>query len=75
MKIVIERHRCVGNARCNAIAPNLYPLDDVGYIDSDGFDVPEGQETDARNGARACPERIIRTVDDPSGKDWPPQED
>lgn len=73
MKIVINREGCVGHARCQAVAPDLYPLDDVGYIETAGFDVPQGMETLARNGAKACPEKIIRTVDDPSGKVWPPQ--
>ncbi len=72
MKIVIDRKNCVGHARCQAVAPELYPLDDLGYIDSDGFDVPAGMEAAARNGAKACPERVIRTVGDPGGKDWPP---
>jgi ferredoxin len=72
MKVIIERAKCVGHARCHTIAPDLYPLDDLGYIDSDGFEVTAGQEEAARNGARACPERIIRTQNDPSGKDWPP---
>ena len=73
MKIIIDRRGCVGHARCEALAPELYPLDESGYIDSDGFDVPEGQEALARRGARACPEKIIRTVNDPTGQDWPPE--
>lgn len=73
MKIVIDRPACVGHARCQAVAAELYPLDDAGYIDTDGFDVPQGQEGAARRGARSCPEKIIRTVNDPSGKDWPPE--
>lgn len=64
MKIRIEKHRCVGNARCWAVAPDLYPLDDDGYIATEGFDVPEGQETPAKRGARACPERIIEIIED-----------
>jgi ferredoxin len=72
MKIVIDRQACVGHARCRAVAADLYPLDDSGYIDTDGYTVPEGEEASARRGARACPEKIIRTVNDPSGKDWPP---
>jgi ferredoxin len=59
MKIKIDRKRCAGNARCAAVAPSLFPLDDNGYIASDGFEVPPGQETLARRAARACPERII----------------
>ncbi len=71
MKVIIDRANCVGHARCQAVAPDLFPLDDLGYIDSDGFEVPEGMEEQARKGARACPERVIRTIGDPAGKDWP----
>ena len=63
MKIVIDRSRCVGHARCAAIAPELYILDDDGYIANDGFDVPEGQEALASRDARACPERVISVVE------------
>jgi ferredoxin len=62
MKIKIDRARCVGHARCAIVAAELYPLDDSGYIDTDGFDVPEGQEALARRGARSCPERIIEVI-------------
>jgi ferredoxin len=64
MKIHIEKSKCVGNARCAAIAADLYPLDDDGYIATEGFDVPAGEEQRARRGARACPERIIHVEDD-----------
>jgi len=59
MKIRIEKAKCVGNARCAAVAEDLYPLNDEGYISVDHIDVPEGKEALARRGARACPERII----------------
>jgi ferredoxin len=64
MKIRIEKAQCVGNARCHAVAGHLYPLDDNGYIATDGFEVPPGEEALARRGARACPERIIFVVED-----------
>lgn len=64
MRIRIDKARCVGNARCWAIAPDLYPLDDEGYVSTEGFDVPEGQEAPARRGARACPERVIEIIAD-----------
>jgi ferredoxin len=64
MKIRIDKARCVGNARCWAIAPELYPLDDEGYIATEGFDVPPGQESLARRGARACPERVIEVIEE-----------
>jgi ferredoxin len=59
MNIRIEKQKCVGHARCAAVAAELYVLNDEGYIETDGFEVPAGQETLARRGARACPERII----------------
>lgn len=60
VKIRIDKARCVGNARCWAIAPEF---DDDGYIAIEGFGVPEGQEALARRGARACPERVIEVLE------------
>jgi ferredoxin len=64
MKIRINKAGCVGNARCAAVAPDLFPLDDDGYIAVTEVDVPPGQEALARRGARACPERIIVVEED-----------
>jgi ferredoxin len=64
MKIRINKAGCVGHARCAAIAPELFTLDDDGYIAVTEIDVPPGQEALARRGARACPERIITVEDD-----------
>lgn len=73
MKIRVEKAQCVGNARCQAVAPQLYALDDDGYIATEGFDVAEGDERAARNGARACPERIIFVIEDDGEQTWPPR--
>jgi len=59
MKIRIDKAACVGNARCAAVAEELFPLDENGYIAVDEIDVPPGKEELARSGANACPERII----------------
>jgi ferredoxin len=59
MKIRINKAMCVGNARCAAVAPQLFPLDDDGYISGEEIEVPAGMEELARRGAKACPERII----------------
>ncbi len=76
MKVRIKKGECVGNARCQAVAPDLYPLDDEGYIEIDGFDVAADQEKAALNGAKACPERIIFVIEDDNGEErqlWPPE--
>lgn len=75
MKVSIRKGECVGNARCQAVAPALYPLDDEGYIDAEGFDVAAGEEKAALKGAKACPERIIFVIEDDNGEErqiWPP---
>lgn len=59
MKIRIDKKSCVGNARCAAVSPELFPLDEDGYIAVEEIEVPPGMEQLARRGARACPERII----------------
>lgn len=64
MKIRINKSACVGNARCAAVAPDLFPLDDDGYIAVEEIDVPPGMEEQARKGAKACPERIIIIEDE-----------
>ncbi|MDO6414466.1 ferredoxin [Sphingomonas sp. BIUV-7] len=73
MKIRIEKAQCVGNARCHAVADHLYPLDAEGYVATEGFEVVEGEEKLARNGARACPERIIVVLDEDGTQSWPPR--
>lgn len=64
MKIVVAKEKCVGHARCHAVAEDLFPLDDSGYIAVTAFDVTPAQESLARRGARACPERAITIVED-----------
>lgn len=68
MKIRINKSACVGNARCAAISPELFPLDDDGYIAVEEVDVPPGMEQLARRGARACPEKIIVIEEDETQK-------
>jgi ferredoxin len=59
MKIRIDKPKCVGHARCAAVSPELFLLDDEGYIAVEEIEVPPGMEELARRGARACPERVI----------------
>jgi len=58
-RIKVDRSRCVGHARCAAVAPALFKLDSEGYIATDGFPLDKNDEALARRAARACPERII----------------
>jgi ferredoxin len=59
MKVELLEGKCVGHARCAAVAPEIYELDDNGYLIQGVKQVPAGQEMAASRGARACPERAI----------------
>lgn len=63
LKIIARRERCAGHARCAATAPEIYSLDDDGYIAFAEKDVPPGREQEAARGARACPERVLSLVE------------
>ncbi|HLM06233.1 MAG TPA: ferredoxin [Blastococcus sp.] len=62
MKIVVDKARCSGHARCAAAGPDLYELDDLGYNALTELEVPAGMEKQAQDGAAACPERAITLV-------------
>lgn len=60
MKVTVDRSICTGHARCHALGPDVYELDDNGYNALDGeAEVPPGLEQQARDGADGCPERAI----------------
>ena len=63
MKVIVDSEMCQGHGRCNALAPEVFPLDEVGYCAITELDVPPELEAAARTGAGACPERAI-TIED-----------
>ncbi|OAA27385.1 ferredoxin [Frankia sp. EI5c] len=64
MRIVVDRALCVGHARCHALEPDLFPIDDLGYVDVTDPELPAAdQAARARRAAAACPERALRVVE------------
>lgn len=60
MKLVVDRDRCQGHARCQAIAPELFEVDDVEQKSRVKADpVPPPLEEAARRAVRNCPEGAI----------------
>lgn len=59
MRIHVDTDRCSGHARCRALAPDVYELDELGYNVTPVTEVAPGLEEAARRGADACPERAI----------------
>ena len=64
MRIKVDTSRCVGHARCFAIAPEVYELNDDGYNVTEERDVAPQLELAARRGAKACPERVITIIEE-----------
>jgi len=60
MKITVDHERCQGHARCQAIAPELFEVDDVEQKSHVKVDpVPPALEESARRAVRNCPEGAI----------------
>ena len=64
MRIKFDSAACCGNARCNAKAPEVYDLDDMGHCLPRFDDLPDDLVEAAKLGARNCPEAAIRIVKD-----------
>jgi ferredoxin len=63
MRVTLDVPRCTGHARCNAIAPQVYALDDDGYSALTDLTVPAADQQAARDGAASCPERALTISD------------
>jgi ferredoxin len=59
MRVTVDDERCQGHARCWAISPEVFELDDEGHSIVVQADVPPELERTAREAARNCPERAI----------------
>ena len=59
MKVVVDSAKCMGHARCNAVAPDAFDLDDEGYaiVTDKAAKVPEA---DLHSAVASCPEQAIR---------------
>ncbi|MGY5810274.1 ferredoxin [Rhizobium sp. LEGMi198b] len=59
MHIIVHNAKCHGHARCWSQAPEIFKLDEDGYILPGNIDVAAGNESCASRGARSCPERAL----------------
>ncbi len=64
MKILVEVSKCCGHARCAAVAPEVYKLNEIGYLDTPEIEISGDLASKAIRGLRACPERCISVKDD-----------
>lgn len=58
MKVVVDSTKCMGHARCNAVAPQAFDLDDEGYAIVTPY-AAEASPADLHSAAESCPEQAI----------------
>jgi len=63
VKVIANHKLCSGHARCASVAPEVFPLDDNGYVGFEEKAVPTEFEAVARRGVRACPERALTLME------------
>jgi ferredoxin len=58
VRVTVDSARCTGHARCYALAPEAFDLDDDGYalVTERAVDVPG---VDLHTAAASCPEQAI----------------
>lgn len=64
MKIKIASEKCQGHGRCYAIAPDIFQVDENGYLGPGEILVEPAQEEIAKRAVRACPERALTIEED-----------
>ena len=64
MRVHVDQDRCTGHARCHAVAPDAFPIDDAGVNVLKGQEIEglPGLEDQYEAGAASCPERAIRII-------------
>jgi ferredoxin len=64
MKIRVNEEKCQGHARCYALAPEVFDVDDYGQssVKNDGW-VPDALENKVRLAVENCPEYAIEVLE------------
>jgi ferredoxin len=65
MRVRVDPDRCQGHARCYALAPDLFDVDDYGQSSPRGHGaVAPDREAAARLAVANCPEFAIEVLED-----------
>lgn len=62
MRVEVDPNICAGHGQCNAIAPEVYDLDEGGYCLIRNPEVPLELQPAAEEGALACPVYAITVI-------------
>lgn len=63
MRVHVDPKTCQGHARCAALAPEVFELDENGFSTTRNAVVPHELREDAERASRSCPELAITVTD------------
>lgn len=58
-RIEVDRERCVGSGTCEALASDVFEVDDDGVLVVHRPDPPDDELSDVREAVQACPTRAL----------------
>jgi ferredoxin len=64
MKIKVDFDLCESNAMCEALAPDVFELDDDDFLQLNTDEVTDENEQRVRQAVAACPRAAISLVED-----------
>ncbi|NDZ95862.1 ferredoxin [Streptomyces sp. SID6673] len=59
MSITVDTSRCVGHGLCEFGRPDVFEVNDDGYVDIDAKAAADAPATDLRNAALNCPSAAL----------------
>jgi ferredoxin len=59
VKVSLDDAKCSGHARCHAVDPDLFPVDDSGYLILQSRDVRAEEQEATRAAVAGCPENAL----------------
>jgi ferredoxin len=62
-RVVVDRDRCVGSGTCEALAPDVFEVDDDGVLALLRPEPGEARLPDVQDAVRSCPTRALSVVD------------
>ena len=64
MKIVVDWDKCTGMGMCEALAPDVFEVDDEGSLILHSETVPGSQQDDVRAAVTSCPTEALTLEED-----------
>ena len=59
MDVSVDRNKCRGYGLCHGVAPEVFDLDDAGYVELLKATVEPDLENQVRQAIKLCPEQAI----------------